>query len=99
MCRLVVYREPIVFGMGCLPAERLQINLKNIVTITGQRVNVVISQPKLAVRTTEAVLVVDPVEEEVNRIVHTSLEDLRHKQASNEEVLQITGVESNVESL
>ena len=65
--RLIVYIEPIVFGNSCLPVERLQINPKNIAATTGQRVNVVISQPKLAVCTTEAVLVVGPVEEEVDR--------------------------------
>ena len=95
--RLVVYREPTVFGMGCLPVVCLHINPENIATITGQRVDVVKSQPELAADTTEAVLVVGPIAEEVNRTVQTSLEDLMYAPYKQEwtfyrEALQITAV-------
>ena len=74
--RLVLYWEPIVFGMFCLPVERLHINPENIATSTGQRMDVVIPQPELAARATEASLVFCPVAVELDRTVHTLLEHL-----------------------
>ena len=62
--------------MSCLIVVRLHVNPENIATSTGQRVDVVISQPKFAARRPEASLVVGPVAVEVNRTIITMLEHL-----------------------
>ena len=77
MCRFRVYREAGIFYERLFSTEGLHVNSQNMATVAGERVDVVVSEPKLTIHRPETVLVVGPTTEEVDRTVKTSLEDLR----------------------